>query len=125
MATTWFQVTNPARGTVLAERCQLASSLRDRTVGLLGQAGLEDGQGLWIERSPSIHMFFMRFAIDAVFVDEQDRVVRIVEHLRPWRIVAWARGARDCIELPAGSVRGTETQVGDQLARASVTPVPR
>jgi uncharacterized membrane protein (UPF0127 family) len=125
MAATWLRVTNPARGTVLADRCQLASSLRDRTVGLLGRSGLEAGSGLWIERSPSIHMFFMRFAIDAVFVDEQDRVVRIVEHLRPWRIVAWARGARDCIELPAGSVGGTGTQVGDPLVRESVTPSVR
>jgi uncharacterized membrane protein (UPF0127 family) len=124
MAATRLRVTNPARGTVLADRCQLASSLRDRTVGLLGRSGLEAGQGLWIERSPSIHMFFMRFAIDAVFVDEQDRVVRIVEHLRPWRIVAWARGARDCIELPADSVRGTGTSVGDQLARETVTAAP-
>ncbi len=60
-------------------------------------------------------MFFMRFAIDAVFVDGDGRVVRIVEHLRPWRIVAWARGARDCVELPAGSVRPTGTSIGDQL----------
>ena len=125
MAATQLRVTNPARGTVLADRCQFASSLRDRTVGLLGRSGLDAGEGLWIERSPSIHMFFMRFAIDAVFVDEQDRVVRIVEDLQPWRIVAWARGARDCIELPAGSVRGTATQVGDQLVRESVTPAVR
>jgi hypothetical protein len=117
MAVEWVQVRNPARGSVLAERCRMARSMRDRTVGLLGTSGLGAGEGLWIERSPSIHMFFMRYPIDAVFVDADDRVVRIVEHLRPWRIVAWVRGARDCIELPAGSVRGTATQVGDQLSR--------
>ena len=44
------------------------------------------------------------YAIDAVFVDGGGRVVRVVENLRPWRIVAWARGARDCLELPSGSV---------------------
>jgi uncharacterized membrane protein (UPF0127 family) len=113
----WYQVTNPARGTVLAERCRLARSLRDRTVGLLGTSALGSGEGLWIERSPSIHMFFMRYPIDVVFVDADDRVVRVVERLRPWRIVAWVRGARDCIELPAGSVRGTGTVAGDPLLR--------
>jgi hypothetical protein len=43
--------------------------------------------------------------------------VRVVERLRPWRLVAWVRGARDCIELPAGSVRGTGTVAGDPLLR--------
>jgi uncharacterized membrane protein (UPF0127 family) len=111
------RVRNVARGTVLAERCRVARSMRDRTVGLLGTSTLGTGQGLWIERSPSIHMFFMRYPIDAVFVDADDRVVRVVERLRPWRIVAWVRGARDCIELPAGSIRGTGTVAGDPLMR--------
>lgn len=110
-----MRVRNQTRGTVVAERCKVARSLRDRTVGLLGRSSLPPGEGLWIERSPSIHMFFMRFAIDAVFIDGSGRVVRVVEHLRPWRIVAWARGARDCLELPAGSVGPTGTVVGDQL----------
>jgi hypothetical protein len=100
----------------------MARSMRDRTVGLLGTASLPAGEGLWIERSPSIHMFFMGYAIDAVFVDADDRVVRVVEQLRPWRAVLWARGARDCVELPAGSVAGTATAVGDQLAREPVAP---
>ena len=113
-------MTNPARGTVLAERCRLAGSLRDRTVGLLGTSSLDAGTGLWIERSPSIHMFFMRYAIDAVFVDSDDRVTKVVERLRPWRVVLWARGARDCIELPAGSVGPTGTVVGDRLVREPI-----
>ncbi len=110
-----MRVRNETRGTVVAEQCLVARSLRDRTVGLLGRPSLPAGEGLWIERSPSIHMFFMRFAIDAVFVDGSGRVVRVVEQLRPWRIVAWARGARDCLELPSGSVAPTGTVVGDQL----------
>jgi hypothetical protein len=61
-------------------------------------------------------MFFMRFPIDAVFVDRDGQVVRIVEHLRPWRIVAWVRGARDCLELPAGAAVLAGIQVGDELA---------
>jgi hypothetical protein len=66
----WVRVRNPERDTVLAARCRMASSLRDRTVGLLGTSAVGPGDGLWIERSPSIHMFFMRYAIDAVFVDD-------------------------------------------------------
>lgn len=107
---------NRTQGTVAVERCRVARSLRDRTVGLLGTRELAAGDGLWIERSPSIHMFFMRYAIDAVFVDRGGRVVRIAERLRPWRIVAWVQGARDCLELPAGAAKAARIQVGDQLA---------
>ena len=69
-----------------------------------------------IERSPSIHMFFMRYPIDVVFVDRAGRVTRTASRLRPWRIVAWARGARDCIELRAGTIDESGTVAGDQLA---------
>lgn len=87
----------------------------DRVVGLLSSDHLDPGTGLLIERTQSIHMFFMRFAIDAVFVDKQGRVTKAVTDLRPWRVVWWARGARDCIELPVGAIAASGTQVGDQL----------
>lgn len=120
----WVRVRNSSRGTTLAQRCRMARSMKDRTVGLLGTSAVGPGDGLWIERSPSIHMFFMRYAVDAVFVDGDDRVVRVVERLGPWRIVAWVRGARDCIELPAGSVRGSATVAGDQLVREPLAGEP-
>lgn len=107
---------NRTQGTVAVERCRVARSLRDRTVGLLGTRELAAGHGLWIERSPSIHMFFMRYPIDAVFVDGRGQVVRIAERLRPWRIIAWVPGARDCLELPAGAAQGAGIRVGDELA---------
>lgn len=118
----YVRVDNIARGTTLAVRCRVASSARDRTVGLLGTKELPAGHGLLIERSPSIHMFFMRYAIDVVFVDAQQRVRHVVENLRPWRIVAWARGARDCIELPTGTIARTQTAVGDRLALRGEPP---
>ena len=109
------RVENVTRGTVVAERVRVARSSRDRTVGLLGRDGLPDDEGLWIERSPSIHMFFMRFAIDAVFVGSDGRVTKVVPDLRPWRVVWWARGARDCLELAAGAAGRSATQPGDEL----------
>ncbi len=111
----YLLITNQTRGTTLATRCRVASSTLDRAVGLLGTPEVAPGEGVLIERSPSIHMFFMRYSIDAVFVDRSSRVTRTVSRLRPWRIVLWARGARDCIELAAGSVEGTGTLPGDQL----------
>jgi uncharacterized membrane protein (UPF0127 family) len=109
------RVTNATRGTVVAESMPVASSTRDRTVGLLRTPHERLGDGLMIERSPSIHMFFMPYAIDAVFVDGSGRVTRTVRNLRPWRAVLWARGARDCLELPVGRIAESGTQVGDRL----------
>jgi len=60
-------------------------------------------------------MLFMRFAIDAVFVDRAGRVVRVADRLAPWRIAVFARGADEVIELPAGTASETRTQVGDEL----------
>ena len=69
-------------------------------------------------------MFFMRYPIDVVFVDRKQRVTKVVPRLKPWRVVLWARGARDCLELPAGAVGGTGTQAGDQLAIADLPVTP-
>ena len=109
------RVENTTRGSIVAERVRVASSMRDRTVGLLGRSNLDEDEGLWIERSPSIHMFFMRFAIDAIFLDPSGRVTKVVPDLRPWRAVWWASGARDCLELPSGAAARSGTQPGDEL----------
>lgn len=60
-------------------------------------------------------MFFMKYAIDAVFVAADGRVTKVVPNLKPWRVVWWASGARDCLELPAGAAAASGIQVGDQL----------
>ena len=109
------RVENVTRGTTVGDRIRVARSSLDRTVGLLRTPEVRAGEGLWIERSPSIHMFFMRYPIDAVFVSAGGRVTKIAADLRPWRVVWWARGARDCLELRAGQAAATGTQVGDEL----------
>ena len=60
-------------------------------------------------------MFFMRFAIDAAFLDREGRVVRAAADLAPWRPAIAARGVRDVLELPAGTLARTGTQAGDVL----------
>jgi uncharacterized membrane protein (UPF0127 family) len=116
MASRTVRVDNVTRGTTVADRCRVANSLGDRTVGLLATPEVLPGDGLLIERSPSIHMFFMRYPIDAIFLDAAGRVTKVVANLRPWRVVWWARGARDCLELRAGQAAASGTQPGDQLA---------
>lgn len=114
-------VTNTTRATTLADRCDLARTFWTRLVGLMGRATLEPGQGLLIYPESSIHMFGMRFPIDAVFVDQHDRVVGLGVALAPNRSFAAAWSARYVIELPAGTIAATGTESGDQL---DVTPSP-
>jgi uncharacterized protein len=116
----YVRIANLTRGTSIAEHCRVASSLAERTVGLLATPQLPAGEGLLIERTQSIHMFFMRYPIDVIFVDGDGTVRKVVSGLPPWRVVWWARGARDCIELPVGALTASRTEPGD---RVEVTPL--
>ena len=105
---------------VVCSPLRLGESFGKRFMGLMGRASLAEGEGLYLPTS-SIHMFFMRFAIDALFVsapraDGARRVVGMREHLPPWRgIVLPVRGAQGVIELPAGTLRAHHVQVGDEV----------
>ena len=101
----------------------MPESALGRMRGLLGRGGLEPGSGMLIDASPSVHMFFMRFAIDVVFVDRDRKVVRVVEHLRPWR-VAGARRAAAALELPAGAAAAAGVDVGDTLVFEDIVESP-
>lgn len=114
-------IENTARGATLATRAEWRRTMVGRGRGLLGRTGLEPGEGIVIDPCGSVHMFFMRFTIDIVFLDRQDRVVKIVHQLRPWRLAVGGRRAHRTLELPAGSVALTGTAVGDQLTYADVT----
>ncbi|MFQ3670254.1 MAG: DUF192 domain-containing protein [Verrucomicrobiia bacterium] len=74
-----------------------------RLKGLLGREGLAEGQGVLLAPCNSIHMWFMRFPIDAIFLDRDDRVVVIYESIRPWRMSGFHPSACKVLEFPAGT----------------------
>lgn len=102
------------RGAVVCERCEVADSAATRLRGLLGRRELAPGEGLLLRPGNSIHTLFMRFAIDAVFLDSELRVLRVRSGLRPWRAAA-ARGARAVLELPAGEAERRGVSPGERL----------
>ena len=105
-------------GTIVCERCLLAETALTRMKGLLGRASLPSGEGILLKPASSVHMAFMRFAIDAVFLDRDLRVVKIADDLKPWR-AAGARGAKSVVELPAGEAARRGLTVGDRLTVGS------
>lgn len=92
-----------ANGSVVADHVEVADTLWSRFMGLMFRRELLPGHGLAIRPCNSIHMFFMRFALDVVFVDADGRVVRVLDSIRPWRASSLVRGAKAAIELPAGT----------------------
>jgi len=112
---------NLTRSTVLAEDVEMATSFWGTFTGLMGRAMLPPGHGLWLHGN-GIHMFFMRFAIDAVFLgrrgpDGARPIVGLRPGLRPWTgLVPLVRGADGVLELPAGTIRSSGSELGDLVS---------
>lgn len=97
-----YRLACPDRGTVVAERLQVARSFFSRLKGLLGRNDLPQGEGLYIVPCDSIHMIGMKFPIDAVWVDAQLRVLEVTADLAVGRLASHS-GADGVMELPAGT----------------------
>ena len=115
-----IRAVNQTRGTVLCERLEDAGGLSGQSRGLLGRDGLEPGTGMLFENgrfTPMMwmHMFFMRFAIDIVFLGRGGKVVKVNRNLKPWRVSSMVFGARLALELPAGAAEASATELGDQI----------
>jgi uncharacterized protein len=102
------------RGPVVCEQGVLANTAWTRSKGLLGRSGLSDDEGLWIQPTRSIHMWFMRFAIDVIWAAEDGRVVKLVREIKPWRM-SYCRAAKVALELPVGAIDRSGVEVGDYL----------
>jgi len=109
------QVRNQTRGVVLGREVDVADTSSKRRTGLLKHERLERGTGLWIVPCESVHTFFMKFPIDLIYLDKHRKVRKVRNAVPPWRLSACLL-AHSILELPAGTVAETETQVGDELA---------
>ena len=116
-------IVNETRGNVVCEPAVIADNPLTRMRGLLGRHGLPTAGGLLLTPAPSIHTAFMRFVIDAVFLDSGLRVVKLAPQLRPWR-AASARHARAVLELADGEIARLGLEVGDRLALLDCAGAP-
>ncbi|MDZ4678773.1 MAG: DUF192 domain-containing protein [Oligoflexia bacterium] len=111
------KVINNRTNKILVDNLETAKHMSGRLVGLLGRTSLPDGHGLLLKRSGnSIHTFFMKFTIDVAFMDSKGTVKHLAHEVKPWRlIIAPLIFQTDCLELPAGTLKKTDTQKGDSL----------
>jgi hypothetical protein len=98
----------------LVTKARVATSMWSRFWGLLGRRSLPSHEGLLIDPCNSVHTFFMRFPIDVLFLDGDDRVLKIASDLKPFRM-AVGRGARRVLETTAGRAASAGVRVGDRL----------
>jgi uncharacterized protein len=108
---------NRTRTTYLATELLIARTHWSRFRGLMATdaARFRRGQGLWITPCHGVHTFAMRFPVDVVYLDPERIVVHIEEELKPWRVGAIRVLATSVLELPVGTVRDTQTALGDQV----------
>lgn len=108
----------------VAEECSVAESFLTRAKGLIGSAELRVGQGMLFYSCNDIHMWFMSFPIDVVFLSPGElrngatyyRVSSVREGIRPWSILPFRDGrATEVLELPVGTLRRCDLKPGDEL----------
>lgn len=105
---------NKTNKKIIAEDVKKAESLQDRLFGLIPRSGMDKSEGLLLKPCSSIHTCFMKFAIDAVFLDKNMKVVAIAESMKPWRFSAWHISAKSVLELKAGISLGKISK-GDEI----------
>ncbi|ASK61823.1 hypothetical protein CFK37_06455 [Virgibacillus phasianinus] len=92
-----------------------ANSFGKRLKGLLFYKEPITKEGLLIAPCNSVHMFFMRFPIDVVFLDQKNAVVKAIPNLKPWKMVAPVNGAYSALELPLGTIARNDIGEGDTI----------
>jgi uncharacterized membrane protein (UPF0127 family) len=108
---------NRTRTTYLATNLLIARTHWTRFRGLMAtdSSRFPPGHGLWISPSHGIHTFAMRFPIDALYLDRDRIVIHLEEGLKPWRVAAVRVQAASVLELPTGTIRESQTVLGDQV----------
>ena len=109
-----FKVIVRERNITLGENVVEAKTLCHRLKGLMGQSSFRDFDGMIIAPCNSIHTFFMRMSIHAIFLDELNKVVKIYQNLRPWRVTPILFKAEKVLEI-SNKKNISSLQEGDVL----------
>ncbi|ACX52177.1 protein of unknown function DUF192 [Ammonifex degensii KC4] len=109
------KVLNLTRNYFLVTRLYKARTFSQRLRGLIGRAPLKPGEGLLIEPCRAVHTCFLSCPIDVLFYDSEKRVVALFPSLLPWRFTPFIEQAQGVLELPAGTLKISGTQIGDEL----------
>lgn len=106
---------NKSKNKTVASQVTMATSFLKRLKGLLGTSSLDEDAGLYLSPCKSIHMFGMKYAIDAIFLSKDMVVVELVENLSPGAVSGHYSEAHSCLEMKAGMINKLNIEAGDQF----------
>lgn len=110
-----YCVFNRNRESFLGLRVASADTLLSRLTGALGRIALQPDDGVWLVPSRGIHTIGMLFAIDLVYLDADNKVIHLVEHLGPFRISPIRIKCASILELESRAIFSSDTRIGDEL----------
>lgn len=113
-----LQLINNNNKNIIVANLIVADSFWSRMKGLMGKKDLGEDDGLLLSPCNAVHMMFMRFPIDVIFLDRDFVVVKILNNLKPWRTSPIVRGAYQVIEIKAGIAAEKRMNTGDKLSLA-------
>ncbi|MFH1678861.1 MAG: DUF192 domain-containing protein [Candidatus Omnitrophota bacterium] len=110
-----MKIINLRNNAILADKAKIADSFMTRLVGLLNRMSLDKGEALILMPSNSIHSIFMRFTIDAIFLDKNGKIIGLLPSFKPFRLSPIYFNAVLTIELPESTIKLTNTKLGDPI----------
>lgn len=110
------KIINTKNNEIIGNEIIYANTPYRRFIGLMGKKEINDGQGVFLTPCNSIHMMFMKFPIDLIFVDRKNKIIHMTENIQPWKISRIVFMAQSVLELPVGTISKTMSEVGDILS---------
>lgn len=95
--------------------CEIADTFFKRFLGLSFRKNLQPRHALWLMPCNSVHMCFMRFSIDVIYLDADNRIKKIVTNLKPWIGLSICIGAKSVLEMSAGEAEKLNLKVGQKI----------
>ena len=108
-------INNLSKENMLLDNVKIADSFFTRLKGLLGEPGLEPGEGIVIKPCNSIHTLGMKFPIDVAFVNKDNMVIHIMDNIPKGKMSSIIKGAKYVIEARAGEFKARNLEVGDVI----------
>lgn len=97
---------------------EIAETFFSRLRGLMGRSHLDAGHGLLLAPCNSIHMLFMRFAIDVIYLDKEFCIKKIARNVPTWIGMSFCFGAWGALELRSGEADRLNLRVGQKFQRS-------
>lgn len=107
--------TSDAGAELLIAQLNVAENIWARGKGLLGQKNISDNEALWIKPCNNIHTFFMKFAIDCIFVDKKLEIKNLATDVQPFRFVGPFWRTHSVFEVRSGFIEFKKLKIGDHL----------